>query len=109
MQFVHANFESSYFEKCIFYNCQFINCKLFEIAVTETTFNEYTFSKSGFGNSVFESYHFLKPILASVNLGLLGSVVLIDSKFSNSNKSIKFEGEIYFNDILDQINKFCID
>lgn len=41
--------------------------------------------------------------------GLLGSAVLIDSKFSNSKKSIEFEGEMCFNDIFDQIDKFCID
>jgi hypothetical protein len=42
-------------------------------------------------------------------LGFLGSAVLIDSKFSNSKKSIEFEGEVYFIDIFDEINKFCTD
>jgi uncharacterized protein YjbI with pentapeptide repeats len=128
MEFINVNFESSYFEKCIFENCifentilqaaefdncvfkncRFINCNLSEVDGTETIFNECTFLKSGFGNAVFESCHFLKPIFEGMKGGLLGSAVLIDSKFSNSKKSIEFEGEVYFNDIFDQINKFCI-
>ena len=79
MEFINVNFESSYFENC------------------------------GFGNAVFELCHFLKPIFEGVKGGPLGSAVLIDSKFSNSNKSIKFEGEVYFNDIFDQIDKFYIN
>jgi hypothetical protein len=39
----------------------------------------------------------------------IGSAVPIDSKFSNSKKSIEFEGEMYFNDIFDQIDKFYIN
>ena len=65
--------------------------------------------KSGFDNAVFELCHFLKPIFKSVMGGSLSSAVLIDSKFSNSKKWIKFEGEVYFNDIFDQIDKFHID
>ena len=38
-----------------------------------------------------------------------GFGTLIDSKFSDSKKSIEFEGEVYFNDIFDQIDKFHID
>lgn len=129
MEFINVNFESSCFEKCsvencifentilraaefnncVFKNCRFINCNLSEVDGTETIFNECTFLKSGFGNAVFESCHFLKPMFEGMKGGPIGSAVLIDSKFSNSNKSIKFEGEVYFNDILDQINKFCID
>ena len=41
--------------------------------------------------------------------GSLSSAVLIDSKFSNSKKSIEFEGDVYFNDVFDQIDKFLID
>ena len=124
MKFIHVNFESSYFEKCLvencifentilraaeFDNCVFNNCNLSEVDGTETTFNECTFLKSGFDNAVFESCHFLKPMFEGVKGGPLGSAVLIDSKFSNSKKSIEFEGEVYFNDIFDQINKFYID
>ena len=129
MEFINVDFESSYFEKClvencifentilqaaevdncIFKNCQFMNCDLSEIDVTETIFNECTFLKSGFDNAIFELCHFMKPIFEGVKGGLLGSAVLMDSKFSSSKKSIKFEGEVYFNDIFDQINKFHID
>ena len=127
--FINVNFESSYFEKClvencifentifggaefdncVFKNCRFSNCNLSEIDVSETTFNECTFLKSGFDNAIFEFCHFLKPIFKGVKGGPLGSAVLINSKFSNSKKSIKFEGEVFFNDIFDQIDKFHID
>lgn len=129
MEFINVNFESSYFEKClvencifentileaaefdncVFKNCRFINCNLSEVDGIETIFNECAFLKSGFGNAVFESCHFLKPMFEGVKGGRLGSAVLIDSKFSNSKKSIEFEGEVYFNDIFDQIDKFYID
>ena len=126
MKFINVNFESSCFEKClvencifentilrsaefddcIFKNCRFINCNLSEVDITETIFNKCTFLKSGFDNAVFELCHFLKPIFEGVKGGPFGSAVLIDSKFSNSKKSIEFEGEVYFNDIFDQIDKF---
>ena len=129
MEFINVNFESSCFEKClvencifentilraaefdncVFKNCRFINCNLSEVDVTETIFNECTFLKSGFDKAVFELCHFLKPIFEGVKGGPLGSAVLIYSKFSNSKKSIEFEGEVYFNDIFDQIDKFHID
>lgn len=129
MEFINVDFESSYFEKCIFENCmfenttleaaefddcmfkncRFIHCNLSEVDVTETIFNECTFLKSCFNNAVFELCHFLKPIFEGVKGGPLGSAVLIDSKFSNSKKSIEFEGEVYFNNIFDQIDKFHID
>ena len=123
MEFINVNFESSCFEKCLventilraaefddcmFKNCRFINCNLSEVDVTETVFKECTFLKSGFDNAGFELCHFLKPTFEGVKGGPLGSVVLIDSKFSNSKKSIEFEGEVYFNDIFDQIDKFHI-
>lgn len=120
IEFINVNFESSYFEKCLiencifentilraaefddcmFKNCRFINSNLSEVDVTETIFNECTFFKSGFDNAVFELWHFLKPIFEGVKGGPLGSAVLIDSKFSNAKKSIAFEEEVYFNDIL---------
>lgn len=129
MEFIHVNFESSYFEKCllencifentllraaefdncVFKNCRFIHCNLTEVDGIETIFNECTFLKCGFGNAVFKSCHFLKPMFEGMKGGLLGSAVLIDSKFSNSKKSIEFEGEVYFLDIFDQIDKFYID
>jgi hypothetical protein len=48
----------------------------------------------------------MQPIFEDVDFG---SAVLTDSKFSNSKKSIEFEGEEFFNDIFDQIDKFLID
>jgi uncharacterized protein YjbI with pentapeptide repeats len=129
MEFIHANFESSFFEKClvencifkntilqaaqfdkcVVKNCQFIHSNLSDVDGTETIFNECTFVKSGFNNAVFESCHFLKPIFKGVKGLRLGSAVLIDSKFSNSKKSIEFEGVVYFNQIFDQIDKFHLD
>jgi uncharacterized protein YjbI with pentapeptide repeats len=126
MKFIHVNFEYSYFEKClfenclfentilqeanwdkcVFKNCRFIHCNLRDIIGTEIIFNECTFLESGLDNSIFELCHFLKPIFKSMNLG---SSVLIDSKFSNSKKSIEFKGEVYFSYIFDQIQKFQID
>jgi hypothetical protein len=40
-----------------------------------------------------------------LDVGSLGSAILINSNFSNSKKSIEFEANVYFNDILNQINK----
>lgn len=119
IEFINVNFEkclventilrAAEFDDCMFKNCRFINCNLSKVDVTETIFNECTFLKSGFDNAVFELCHFLKPIFEGVKGGPLSSAVLIDSKFSNSKKSIEFEGEVYFNDIFDQIDKFHID
>ena len=39
-----------------------------------------------------------------VKRGLLGSAVLIDSKFSKFNKSIEFKGEFFLIDILHSRN-----
>ena len=129
MQFINVHLESSYFENCIFENCifekthfrnaefdncmfkncWFIRCTLHEVEITKTIFNDCKFFKSGFDNAVFELCHFLKPIFEGVKGVHLGSAVIIDSKFSNSKKSIEFKEEFYFNDIFDQIDKFYID
>lgn len=97
------------FYNCVFKDCRFINCNLSEVDGTETIFNECTFLKSGFDNAVFESCHFLKPMFQGVKGSPIVSAVLIDSKFFNFKKSIELEGEVYFNDIFDQIDKFHID
>ena len=88
MEFININFESSCFEKCLVENCLFKNTILraAEFDVTEIIFNECPFLKSGFDNAVFELCHFMKPIFEGAR-----SAVLIDSKFSNSKKSIEFE------------------
>ncbi|MGK0366828.1 MAG: hypothetical protein ACI85O_003905 [Saprospiraceae bacterium] len=126
MEFIRVNFESSYFEKCliencifektiflaaefencVFKNCLFIHCNLSEVDGTETIFNECTFLKSGLSNAIFESCHFMKPMFEGMKDGLIGSAVLIDSKFSNSKKSIEFKEEVYFQYVLDQLNEF---
>ncbi len=92
------------FDDFMFKNCRFIDCNLSEVDFTETIFNECPFLKSGFDNAVFELCRFLKPIFEGLKGSPLGSAVLIDSKFSNSKKSIEFEGEVYLNDIFDQID-----
>ena len=107
--FEKTSFKEAEFENCVFKNCRFINCTLSEVDGTRTIFNECTFLKSGFDNAVFESCRFLKPIFKDVNGMRLGSAVLINSKFSNSKKSIEFEGPVYFNDIFDKIEKLYID
>ena len=129
MKFINVGFESSSFEKCIFENCifentwfriaefhdcmfkncRFIDCDLSDIYATKTIFNECTFLKGCFNGATLELCHFLKPIFEDVHAGRIGSAVLIDSKFSNSKKSIEFEGEVYFNSIFDQIDKLHID
>ena len=129
MKFINVNFESSYFKKylvenfifkntifqgvefydCLFKNSRVIYCNLSEVDITETIFNECTFVKNCFGNAVFELSHFLKLIFEDMKGDFIGSAVPIDSKFSNSKKSIEFEGEMYFNDIFDQIDKFYIN
>ncbi len=38
-----------------------------------------------------------------------GSATLTDSKFSNSKTVIEFEEDLYFTNIIDQINKLYID
>ena len=125
IKFINVNFETSYFEKClvedcvfentifkgadfekcVFKNCWFINSNLSDLNGIETIFNECRFVRSSFGNAIFELCHFLKPIFEGMREGPIGSAVLINSKFSNSKKSIKFEGEVYFIDVFDQIDK----
>ena len=93
-------------ENCVLKNCQFINCNLSDFDGTETIFDECTFLKSGFNNNLFELCHFLKPIFES---SPLGSATIINCKFSNSKKSIEFEGNMFLLEILDQINNLHID
>jgi uncharacterized protein YjbI with pentapeptide repeats len=107
--FENTNFHDARFDNCVFKNCRFIHCGFSEVCCTETIFNECTFLKSRFDNAVFERCDFLKPIFEGVKGGPLGSSVLIDSKFCNSKKSIKFEGEVYFNEIFDQIDKLHVN
>ena len=125
IEFIHVNFESSYFEKClikncvfknvimtegevencVFENCEFIDCNLSSWDVEKTTFNECKFFRSSLNKSVFELCHFRSPIFEGVEDGLFIALVMINAKFSNSKKSIKFEETVSFNQIFDQINK----
>lgn len=109
MEFTHVNFESSYFENCVFKNCHFISCDLSGLDAMETIFNKCIFLRSYFNNSVFSSCHFVNSRFEGGKSGPIGSAVLIDSKFSNFQKSIEFKGEVYFLDIFDQINELSLE
>ena len=114
MEFIHVNFESSYFEECFIKNCvfenyDFISCNLSDWDVEKTTFNKCRFVRSCLNNSVFDSCNFRSPIFEGVEDGLFIALVLIDSKFSNSKKSIEFEGEVSFNEIFDQIHELSLE
>jgi uncharacterized protein YjbI with pentapeptide repeats len=129
MEFINVNFESGYFENCIFKNCifkntiftaadfencvlkncQFSHCSFSDVDGLETIFNECTFVRSDFNNAVFESCHFIKPIFEGVKEGPIGSATIIDTKFSNSKKSLEFKGEMFFLEIFDQIDKLYLD
>ena len=127
MEFINVNFESSSFEEClikncvfkniiitdgevencVFENCEFIFCDLSDWYVEKTIFNNCKFLQSSWNKSIFDSCDFQSPRFESfdgVKNGFIGSAVLIDSKFSDSKKSIEFEGEVYFLNIFNQLN-----
>ena len=107
--FEHVTFKLAEMENCTFKNCQFIDCRLHKLQCEKTTFNKCKFLESSLDNAIFESCYFLKSSFEGMRGGRIGSAVLTDSKFSNSNTSIKFEGDVYFNDIFDQIDKLYIN
>ena len=129
MEFIHVNFESSYFEECliqnsvfknvimtegevencVFENCDFIDCKLSDWDVEKTIFNNCKFLRSSLNKSVFDSCNFRSPRFDGVENGLFIALVLIDSRFSNSKKSIEFEGKVSFHEIFDQINELSLE
>lgn len=124
IKFTHVNFELSYFKECLLENCVFdstnfqliecenctlknsllINCNLNDSTFKETIFDECQFQKGSLGGAWFESCHFIKTIFNGFNRGQIGSAVLINSKFSNSKKSIEFKGDFYLIDILQPVN-----
>lgn len=109
MQFINVDLEFSYFENCIFKNCQFSYCNFNEVEAIKITFNECKFLKCNFSSASFESCHFIQSMSENIqNNGFLATL-LIDSKFSNSKKSIEFEGRVLFEDIVDQISNFYLD
>ena len=104
--FLNIHFEEMESLKCIFKDCVFIDCLFIESRISETIFENCTFSKGSVDDSDFESCHFINTIFRDVYFGF---ATLIDSKFSNSKKSIEFEGEVFFHDIFDQIDKLDLD
>nr|WAK84816.1 hypothetical protein [Amicula sp. isolate GU52X-4 cfCalB7] len=104
--FEDCSFGNAVFEKCVFKNCRFIRGHITASTVMETIFDECTFSNTDLDNCIFESCHFLKSIFEKV---CFGSAVVIDTKFSNSRKSIEFKEDLFFSDIFDQINQLRID
>jgi uncharacterized protein YjbI with pentapeptide repeats len=96
IRFCNGSFGSSFFKDCLF-----MDCILVDSDILETIFESCTFSKGSLDDSEFQSCHFINMVFRDVTFGF---GTLIDSKFSNSKKSIEFEGEVYFNDIFDQIN-----
>ena len=101
IRFCNGSFGSSFFKDCLFMDCIFLDSE-----ISETIFESCTFSKGSVDGSEFQSCRFINTVFRDVTFGF---GTLIDSKFSNSKKSIEFEGEVYFNDIFDQIDKFHID
>ena len=107
--FENIIFQMAEFENCIFKNCQFSYCNFSEVEAIKITFNECKFLKCNFSSASFESCHFIQSMSENIqNNGFLATL-LIDSKFSNSKKSIEFEGRVLFEDIVDQISNFYLD
>ena len=124
IKFTNVSFESSFFEGCFLENCVFdntiltsmecenctlkncllINCNLNESSFTETIFDECQFQGLCLAEAWFESYHFIKTSFTDFNRAQVGSAILINSKFSNYNKSIEFKGDFYLGDILQPLN-----
>ena len=73
-----------------------MDCIFVDNEISETIFESCTFSKDSVDDSEFQSCHFINTVFRDVTFGF---GILIDSKFSDSKKSIEFEGEVYFNDI----------
>lgn len=129
MKFIQIDFDSSFFENClvkncifknidlnggtvknsVFENCQFIDCRLIDWDVEKTIFNKCKFVRSGFDKSIFISCDFQSPKFEGDLYTFVGSASLENSKFSNSKKSMKFEGDVFFEDIIDQINKLFLE
>ena len=56
--------------------------------ISETIFENCKFSEGSFDDADFKSCHFINTIFQDV---VFGYASLVNSKFSNSKKSIKFE------------------
>lgn len=132
IKFTNVNFESSFFEDCLLENCSFnstnfnsiecenstlkncqmINCDLSDTNFTETIFERCLFQrieKASLGEAWFESCHFIKTIFNGFDAGQIGSAVQINSKFSNSKKSIEFKRDFYLLDVLQPLNGILLE
>ena len=58
---------------------------------------------------MFESCHFIETIFDGLDGGQLGSAVLINSKLSDSKKSIELKGDFYLMDIWQPVNKILVE
>jgi len=76
---------------------------------TQTSVYYCKFLRSSLNKSVFDSCNFRSPRFEGVENGLFIALVLIDSKFSNSKKSIEFEGKVSFHEIFDQIKELSLE
>ena len=83
-----------------------MDCRFVSSYLSETIFESCTFEKGSVDDSEFRSCHFINTDFRDV---VFGFATVIDSKFSDSKKSIEFEGEVFFYDIFDQIDKFYDD
>lgn len=103
--FSNIHFQEMKCLKCVFKDCLFIDCRFVDTEISETIFESCKFSKGSVDGSEFQSCHFITTVFRDVSFGF---GTLIDSKFSNSNKSIEFEGEVYFLDIFNQLNELSL-
>lgn len=95
--FKRTNFQEWECKKCTFQNCSFIDCKFVDSAISETIFSNCQFEKGSLESADFRSCEFIDTIFSEV---ILIFTTIYDSKFSKFNKSIKFEGEFFLNEIL---------
>lgn len=106
-KFDGVNLTEAEFTSCNFENCNFKNCKFNEAEFMEVNFLECEFNQGGLGLAIFELCNFIKTNFNGFDILNVGPAILLNSTFSNSNKSINFKGDFYLMDIikfLDQIN-----
>lgn len=102
--FQSTNFQELKCDKCVFKNCSFIDCRFVDSDISETIFENCKFEKGCLDSSEFQSCNFINTVFQDLEGLRLGSGVLIDSKFSNSKKSIEFKGEFFFLDLFNPEN-----
>ena len=102
--FENVTFQLMKCNKCVFKNCLLINCNFADSYISETIFENCKFEKGCLDSSEFKSCNFINTVFQDWEGLRLGSGVLIDSKFSNSKKSIEFKGEFFFLDLFNPEN-----